>query len=105
MSEDKDPKCACADELVVGPEMGDGTRPFVRHTADHRLLGGFMRSAKDGQACNGCEVVALTPLDGSRYKVETLYDGSAAKGPSKVSTREYRSGCERTFGRKGAGQA
>ncbi len=107
---DKQHKCGNADELIAGPDLGDGTRPFIRHTADHQIVGGMLRTAKSGQPCNGCEVVALTPIDGSRYKVQTLYGGGAdsereTKGPGKVVTDRYREGWDRTFGSKAIGQA
>lgn len=111
MSENNE-KCSGGDELIAGPDVGNGVRPFVRHSADHCITGGLITVAREGQPCNGRELVKLTPIEGSRYSVETLYDGTSKpvgvvdrSGPSKVVTNEYRSGWDRIFGCKPVGQA
>lgn len=106
MSEEKK---SCGDELIAGPELSNGVRPFVRHTSDHTVTGGFMKMAKDGQPANGSELVQLTRIEGERYAVKSLYDGTPKSddrvGPSKVVSDEYRAGWDRIFGNKAIGQA
>jgi hypothetical protein len=112
MSDEKSHKCDCSDELIAGPEMSHGVRPFIRHTKDHKVVGGVMRVVKDGCPINGGgELVQLTHVEGDRFKVEFLYGESdyssecSCSGPSKVTTEAYRSGWDRIFGNKEIGQA
>lgn len=108
---DKEHKCNAVDELVAGPEI-NGVRPFIRHTSDHRIFGGVMKTAKDGQPVNGSELVQLTNIEGNRYKVESLYGSQDSdhvecdcSGPSKVVSDKYRYGWDRIFGKEEIGQA
>ena len=114
MSEDKhEHECGMGDEIIAGPDLSDGSRLFVRHTADHNVVGGVMRTAKEGKPCNGAELVALTKIEGDRYKVESLHDGRIEcdnkpqdhHGPSTAVTNVYRNGWDRIFGSGTVGQA
>jgi hypothetical protein len=112
MSEDKKEGC-CGDELIAGPELSNGLRPFIRHNSKHGMTGGLMKTAKNGQPVNGSELVQLTKIEGERYAVESLYDGmpltesteSDRSGPSKVVSNKYRDGWDRIFGSGEIGQA
>jgi hypothetical protein len=112
MDDNENHKCDCSDELIAGPETSQGVRPFIRHTRDHKIVGGVMATAKEGRPINsGGELVQLTHIDGDRFKVESLYgepshsEECSCPGPSKVATEAYRSGWDRIFGNKEVGQA
>jgi hypothetical protein len=98
--DDKKTPCPAGDELLAGPDLGDGTRPFIRHTADHKIIAGVMKQAPDGVPLHS-GVFHLDRIEGDRYKVEDL---SAAvvttKGPAKVNSREYRNNWDGIFGKK-----
>jgi len=107
MDGEDDKKC-CGDELIAGPELNGGMRPFVRHTADHQITAGLMGTAKEGQTVNGTELVQLTRIEGERYAVKSLYDDAPRQdrvGPSKIVSNKYRDGWDRIFGEKTVGQA
>jgi len=107
MSDEEKKNCG-GDELIAGPELSNGMRPFIRHSPDHEITGGLITSAKDGQPVNGSELVQLTRIEGERYAVKSLYDASVPSdraGPSKVVSDEYRDGWDRIFGNRTIGQA
>ena len=107
MSEDEK-DCEPKDELVAGPVLPDGARPFVRHMGGHTVAFGVMKTARDGQPVNGSELVQLTRIEGERYAVQSLYNGTSESpdpGPSKVVSDRYRDGWDRIFGAKTIGQA
>lgn len=96
------------DELIAGPEISEGVRPFVRHTSDDTYTGGFMRKVVDGRPVNGSEMVQLTRIEGNRYGVTPIYDAtdkSDRVGPSKVVSDKYRNGWDKIFGNGPTGQA
>lgn len=107
MCDEEKKDCDGADELIAGPEISEGVRPFVRHMSDHTIVSGVMKTAKDGQPVNGSEMVHLTQIEGNRYGVESIYDASKPDrvGPSKVVSKKYRDGWDRIFGDKTVGQA
>lgn len=101
------------DRMVLGPEIGDGSRPCVRHLPDHRVQTGFVRPLKDGQSVNGCDEILAVSYDSQHgdYEVESVYDPghsptgvsqATSKGPAKVTSNEYRTGYDRIFGSKQA---
>lgn len=103
--DDNDDCSVIGDELIAGSDIGNGIHPFIRHTSDHQIVGGTMTVVPDGKPCNGTELVKLTRIEGRRYKVESVYDGSTKKGPSTVVSDKYRSGWDMIWGTKPAGQA
>ena len=100
------PTCPSGDELRAGPDLGDGSRPFVRHTADHKLVAGIMTPAQEGQPmADGA--FHLEHIDGDRYKVYKVEElptghvpGSTVKGPAKVNSRAFRENFDSIFGKK-----
>lgn len=106
MSDEKTPPSG-KDFVALGPDLGDGTRPFFRHRSDHTIETGYSRAVEDGKPINTSEhgsLVRLTPVGGPIYEVETLYENRPqegdAKGPAKVSSDAYRRGWETIFGTK-----
>ena len=97
------PTCPSGDELRAGPDLGDGSRPFVRHTADHKLVAGIMTPAQEGQPM-ASGAFHLEHIDGDRYKVEELpmghVPGAAVKGPAKVNSERYKTNWDSIFGKK-----
>lgn len=85
------------DELIAGPKLPDGSRPFIRRT-DDGISCGMMRDAKDGQPVNGCELVNLQRIEGERFRVESIYGHKT--GPTKVTSDMYRTGWDKVFGNK-----
>ncbi len=105
--------CQSPDELVAGPALPDGARPFVRHTADHKIQAGIMRPVVEGEPLyNGA--FALEHKEGDLYRVhevtphkaDAATDDGGHKGPARVNSRAYQSGWDAIFGKKATvGQA
>lgn len=109
---DNKPTCSTADELIAGPVLPGGVRPFVRHTADHNIMVGTMRQVPEGTSINPGEgAFALSDKGGGRYEVTPLVEpekASAAeghKGPARVNTKAYQNGWDALFGKKPVAQA
>ncbi len=106
MSADDDgkPECPYGDSVVLGPDLGDGTHPVVRHTSDHRIEYGTARILEPGQKPpdNG-EHLRLRPTGGPYYEVKPLKGDRS--GPAQVATRAYRNGWDNIFGKTVRGQA
>jgi len=95
------------DVLLMGPDLGDGTRACLRNNGGV-FSAGTLATIKDGQPISS-ELVRLTQRTGNLYDVEQLYDpspGSDEKsGPSQVATDDYRTGWEAIWGTKTVGEA
>jgi hypothetical protein len=100
MANEKDGK----DFLTLGPELSNGLRPFVRHTADHEMMVGVSRIVEDGKPIpEGGTLLNLTALDDQgTYSVETMYE---SKGPAKVNSPRYKQGWDAIFGKTTVGSA
>ena len=111
---DDDKKYPSGDELVAGPEIGNGSRLFVRHTADHKVMAGVMSPVREGQPLMP-GAFNLEPIEGTdRFKVEDLPSmpvprmeaaAAAPKGPAKVNSAAYKSGWDNVFGKQVVGEA
>ena len=94
-----DRECSGDDFVGPGPSLPDGSRVCVRHSADHSVRLGVMRSLESGRPL-GEDDTLLEPREGTPF-----YDivGSVAdmkKGPSKVVTNAYRKGWDTVFSKK-----
>lgn len=102
MSHDHDGECPGKgqDVMHLGPEVGRGFRPFVRHTPACRMKTGFVRPAQEGEVLlRGA--VYLEHRKGGAYDVVAEVPPMAeegASGPTRVATDEYRTGWDRIFG-------
>lgn len=108
MADEDDKPCPGEDMMHVGPDIGGGMHPCVRHMPDHSLRVGFFQEhrPKDDEAVNKPLVHLTHKGPGSVYKVEELTPGAVSAGPSRVATRAYRDGWDRIFGTpKTVGQA
>lgn len=108
----EDNKCPDDDVLHLGPDLGNGTHPFVRHRPDHSIEAGLARPFKDGEPLNFCGDGAAVHLShrgpGAVYDVEDLYTpekSEAKSGPSMVNSSEFRDGWDRIFGKQAVGEA
>jgi hypothetical protein len=109
---DDDTKKGCGttgDELMAGPVLPGGYRPFVRHKADHEIVAGLMRPVKEGEMLHE-GAFHLEHKEGDRYKVTDVFDGTkpaslSTKGPAKVATPAYRANYDAIFGKPTVGQA
>ena len=102
MADEKNPSCPAGDELQAGPDLGDGSRPFVRHTADHKIVVGIMTPAQEGQPIMAQGAFALEQIEGTtdRFRVEEVpTTGSGTKGPAKVNSRAFRENFDSIFGK------
>jgi hypothetical protein len=110
--DDDETKKGCqvmGDELMAGPELPGGARPYIRHTADHKITSGIMRPVKEGEMLYD-GAFQLEHKEGPIFKVSDVFDSKASapvnKGPAKVATPAYRSNYDNIFGKKTAtGQA
>lgn len=99
------------DVMHLGPELGEGLRPYIRHRSDCAVETGFLKQAGTGRDeashCDG--IVRLTSTEApDTFEVETLYERSGAghTGPARVSSPAFREGWDRIFGGpKAVGQA
>lgn len=117
MADDKDDEgggCPGRDVLRLGPEIGNGYHPFVRHRQGCRVEAGVLKTHKPGndEAMPPCDgIVRLSKTDGPDFDVETLYErgqesSADRSGPAKVVSNAYRSGWDSIFGSKSTvGQA
>lgn len=100
VAEDEKKSCG-GDTAVFGPPLPDGGIPYIRHREDHTITQGVAHVLRDGQPVDPrTEIVRLDPDEGYRYRVTSIYEGAASKGPSKITTDAYRSGWDQIFGKK-----
>ncbi len=102
MSEEK--KCPIKDEITLGPDLGGGIYPAVRHAADHTIHVGTVRLREEGQPLTNHTLI-LDPKEGSTFNVigEVTAKGETREspgGPAMVSSNAYRNGWDRLFGGK-----
>jgi hypothetical protein len=97
---DKPPKCEDGDMMSVGPDLG-GVRPFIRHTADHRIEAGLAKVTEPGAPMPENALLLKHRAGTSLYDVHPLEGGSDHKnGPAQVATDAYRTGWDNIFGKK-----
>jgi hypothetical protein len=101
MADEPKKSCERVDELHLGPAVSDDTRLFTRHTSDHRQVVGVMRRVREGEPLTGnvFSVEAKDPANGI-YKVTDIPISGGRGKPAQVSTDEFRTGWENTFGVK-----
>jgi hypothetical protein len=107
--------CDGQDRISVGPCMGTGIHPYIRHRPDHTVEHGVILPAKEGQPIPpGAGLVHITRREGEPFlRAETLYDAPAGSapavpksGPAMVNSTQYQAGWDRIFGKKAeVGQA
>jgi hypothetical protein len=108
MADETNPKCKDGDMIIVGPELGGGVHPFVRHHASHKIQVGLAKEATPEEASQAS--LHLTHREGNLFDVQPLSKGGSdakpTKGPSQVSTPAFRTGWDNIFGKKAqVGQA
>ena len=98
MSEDK--KCPLEGENVViaGPELPNGGRICIHHDGEHGVSMGEMHPLEHGVPLPD-DAVLVSHRHGNVYDVGESVE-SMKKGPSQVSTKAYRDGYDRIFGKK-----
>ena len=102
------------DFLHLGPDLGDGHHPYIRHREDCAIETGIAKTCKEGEPVNLCDgVLRLTPRGpGPLYNVDQVYErtrtdeaSSERSGPAMVSNKAFRAGWDNIFGSKTVGQA
>ena len=102
MSDDNDPKggefpgCDGKESIILGPVQADGHQSAVYHDKDHNIRLGHIRELVPGEPLSDQAVLL------QKREHEEGYDivGSVAemkKSTTRVATKEYRSGWDRTF--------
>jgi hypothetical protein len=106
-----DPKkhsCEAGDEIQLGPDLGNGHRQAIRHTADHQRSIGTVRPVREGEMLTGREFFA-EPKDEANgiyhYRPMSEEVRAAIQKPSKVATPAYREGWDAIFGKQKVGEA
>lgn len=100
------------DIVHLGPELSDGTHPYLREQGD-QLTGGFVskpRRCREGEALHGSGIIMKHRGPGPSFNVVGEWDVPAAtpsesKGPAKVTSDAYRAGWDNIFGKKVVGEA
>lgn len=90
------PKPLPEDTLVMGPDLGQGRRPYVRQN-EEGVGFGVMRPVKDGEPLTEDAFVVEHQGPGPVYKVTPVFEKSSK---TKPATPDYRKGWDRIFGRK-----
>jgi hypothetical protein len=98
MSESKPPPKVPQDIAILGGPTNDGQGAHLVRIRDGKLSAGEIRPVKEGEPITHNEVVRLRPLDAERRvcEVEVLHapaalpKETAASGPARVSTANYR---------------
>ena len=97
---DDDGKKDSTDELMAGPPLPGGARPYVRHRADHSIQTGIMRPVAEGESL-GEGTFTLDHIEGDRYAVQEVFpEQEGAKGPAKVNSKAFRDNWDTIFGKK-----
>lgn len=94
------------DKIFMGPDFGNGTRPFVRVKEKNQGLevsAGSASFIKDNTEPESGTVAYLKHLGGDAYEVKK--ERPAGSGPCQVSSDAYRKGWDGIFGKKIVGQA
>jgi hypothetical protein len=94
MADDDKHDCDCGDEIMIGPELSNGTRPALRHTAE--IVTGFVRQVKDGEPLPE-DAMLVERIEGCRYSCKPALEHN---GPARATTKKYREGWDRIFGGK-----
>lgn len=83
------------DRVLVGPEVGEGSRLFMRASPEQLTVGVLT----EGVRPEADSILELQHVQGCEYEVknEIRY---TAKGPAQVSSKAYRSGWDTVFGGK-----
>lgn len=114
MADDDNDNGGDNDFMKVGPDLGDGFRPYVRHKSDCSMETGWVKPHADGEPIGFADgLVQLEGREGSDvFNVRTLYErprqadtAGEKSGPAMVSSDAFRSGWDRIFGNKTIGQA
>jgi hypothetical protein len=100
---DDNPKRPCdrGDEIKLGPHLGGGFRPAIRHMADHEQTIGIVRPVREGEALTGNEF-RIEPKDPANgvFHVRPPHVEGAGGRPAKVTSDEYRKGWDSIFGKQ-----
>lgn len=91
------------DQLALGPDLGGGLRPFIRHLPDHQLTVGLCSPIVEGRPTSGDLVRIKESEHEGVFDVESLYEPNRrleGSGPSNVNSKAYLSGWDRIFGGK-----
>ncbi len=104
--------------LHLGPPVGNGYHPYVRHRPGCHIEAGILRKTNEhGNDEAGAPIDGIMRIrhtgHGDVYDVESIYerapscptDDVAHEGPAMVSSEAYRDGWSRIFGNKAVGQA
>jgi len=90
------------DVLLMGPDLGDDSRPFYRKNSEG-LHAGLMRPVKEGQPIPEDAFQVEHKGPGPVYKVTPVFDKNSHSRPA---TAAYKKGWDRIFGGKSVvGQA
>jgi hypothetical protein len=89
-------KCPMEDVVMLGPDLGNGMRPAIRHTSGCEVSFGTVVDVKDGQPIpEGATMMTLEAREnGPGFKVVDEY----RHGPAQVATPAYRQNYDRIFG-------
>lgn len=107
------------DTMHLGPDLGNGFHPYVRHRPGCNVETGMLKakpSHGNDEAIPPCDGIVRLKHSGPGpvFDVETLYerplpptdDVAGKAGPAMVATPAYRDGWDRIFGAKAVvGQA
>ena len=103
MNKDEKP-CPLGDVITVGPDLGGGVHPAVRHDANHEVSFGTLRILKEGQPITSEAVLLEKNGNSNNYRVvgevPTPNNPRESSGPAMVASDAYRSGWDNIFGKK-----
>lgn len=85
--------------VISGPELPGGGRMAVHHKPDHILEPTIIHPFREGVSIPDEAILLRRREDSNIYDVEESIS-EMKNGPSQISTKAYREGYERTFGKK-----
>ncbi len=95
---DDSEKCSAKDLIELGPDLGEGVRPYVRHRSDHSIDTGFCHPVEDGKPIGVDTELVSHHGPGAVYEAKNLY--GERTGPAKVNSKSFKTGWENIFGAK-----
>lgn len=104
MADEHEHDCPAAgqDVLSIGPEIGNGYTPYMRHRPNGAIETGVGRAVQEGQPVHGKRLMYLEHRGpGPVFDITDSVDVPAAgdsKGPAMVATKGYCDGWDRIFG-------
>lgn len=104
------PGCADGETIAVGPHLGQGIVPIMRHRPDHTVEPAMARIVGPGETPTLPNPLYLEHQHDNVFSVKPMSKGGSdsapSKGPAKVNSPAFKDNWDNIFGKKApVGQA